>query len=143
MAASGAPSAGVPPHGGEEAPFAFEETFDEVKTKPCQVEKLGLKGLKRTKNGIVLRELLKVRDARTLDEIKDTLLEAYEELMGLDIFEAVEVVVDADEKVRGWEQGSSPSGTPAGVYRELRHRSFWLPGGTTSHYGLHAASAGW
>ncbi|GAB4818843.1 hypothetical protein N2152v2_005889 [Parachlorella kessleri] len=100
MAAPGAPNTGVPPEGGEEAPFAFEETFDKVKTKPCKVEKLGLIGLKRTKNGLVLRELLKVRDARTLDEIKDTLLEAYEELMGLDIFEAVEVVVDADEKGR-------------------------------------------
>lgn len=39
--------------------------------------------------------------------MKDSLLEAYENLVGLDIFDGVEIVIDADEQVgmsegRGW-----------------------------------------
>lgn len=43
------------------SPAWLAQTFDEVKHKPCKVEKLGVAGLARTKNHIVLRELLKVR----------------------------------------------------------------------------------
>jgi hypothetical protein len=104
---------------GEEAPFDFEQTFEEVKQKPCKVKALGVDGLKRTKKGIVLRELVRVANASTLDEIKDTLLAAYEDLMDLDIFDAVEIVVDADSEVRAaapagrWALGARPDGRPA------------------------------
>lgn len=83
----------------EEEPFDFEKTFEDVKGNRCKVEKLAVLGLKRTKQQLVLRELLKVQGATTLDEIKDTLLDAYENLVGLDIFDAVEIVIDADERV--------------------------------------------
>lgn len=43
--------------------------------------------------------LPQVKDCQTLDEIKDTLLEAYEDLLGLDIFDGVEIVIDADNEV--------------------------------------------
>lgn len=94
-----APDADTTGNAAAELNFDFEEIFEHVKGKRCKVEKLSIAGLQRTKGKLVLRELLKVKEAQTLDEIKDSLLEAYENLMGLDIFDGVEVVIDADEEV--------------------------------------------
>jgi hypothetical protein len=49
---------------------------------------------------IVQRELNRVRDSRTLDEITDALEQAYQELMALGIFKAVLLVPDVHEAVR-------------------------------------------
>ena len=72
----------------------FESSFDRVKAKRLGVNVVVLKGLQRTKQYIVARELRHLPDARNLDELKDALLEAWAALLQLDIFEAVDIVLD-------------------------------------------------
>ena len=73
--------------------FQFEEAYDAVKDKPVRVQKVVIQGLERTKGEIIARELQPVQNARTLDELKDVLLEAHDALDSLDIFEGVEIVI--------------------------------------------------
>ncbi|PSC74144.1 sorting and assembly machinery component 50-like protein B-like [Micractinium conductrix] len=77
-----------------EAPsFDFESAFDRLAGARCRVERIMLVGLERTKRSVVEAELLRVKGARTLEEIRDAALEAYGELMALDVFDAVDVVL--------------------------------------------------
>lgn len=78
---------------GHPAVFQFEEAYDAVKDKPVRVQKVVIQGLERTKGEIIARELQPVQNARTLDELKDVLLEAHDALDSLDIFEGVEIVI--------------------------------------------------
>lgn len=75
-------------------PEIDEQEWEAAAQKPCRVGRISLLGLNRTKAGLVERELRRVEHASTLEEIKDELLEAYEDLVGLDIFDAVDVVID-------------------------------------------------
>lgn len=84
----------------DDASFDFDHAFDNVKGKPCRVDQISITGLDRTKPYIVSREFARVREAKTLDDVKDAVLDAYEDLMGLDIFEAIEIVIDGSRKVR-------------------------------------------
>ncbi|CAL8469714.1 g9256 [Coccomyxa elongata] len=75
----------------------FQQTYDAVKDKRLVVEKVTIVGLDRTKAYVVSRELEPVKDARSLDEIKDVLLEAHEHLQSLGIFDGVEVIITDSE----------------------------------------------
>lgn len=83
----------------EEASFDYDRAFDGVKNKSCRVDQVAIIGLQRTKAAIVAREFLRIREARTLEEVKDAVLVTYEDLLGLDIFDAVEIVIDGSKKV--------------------------------------------
>lgn len=75
---------------------------------PCRVENVVIVGLKRTKEYIVIRELEDLRSATSLAEIQDRLLEAHDNLIGLGIFDAVDITIDKGKKVRSWNnRGSS------------------------------------
>ncbi|KAK2079523.1 hypothetical protein QBZ16_001917 [Prototheca wickerhamii] len=76
--------------------YDFEEAFERLRDARLRPVRLSILGLERTKGDIVRREFARVRDARTLDEVKDAVLEAYENLMALGIFNAVEITVDRD-----------------------------------------------
>lgn len=81
----------------DEAEFA--DAYDSVRLKPCKVSRVVVRGLRRTRLGVVRQELDKVMQAGNLEEIKDALVEAYADLMGLGAFDAVELVVDEGGKV--------------------------------------------
>ena len=90
----------APPTDGGEPEFDFSETYHRVKDAPCRVERIRLEGLERTKRSVVVPALLRlVQREGTLDEIKEAALEAWDELRDLDIFEAVDVVLDQGSKV--------------------------------------------
>ena len=72
----------------------FEATFNRIKQKRLGVNVVVLKGMQRTKQYIVARELRHLPDAANLDELKDALLDAWAALLKLDIFDAVDVVID-------------------------------------------------
>lgn len=57
-------------------------------------------GLHRTKKSVVKRELQRFKEARTLKEIHQAADRVHEELMALDIFEAVELTLDESLKVK-------------------------------------------
>ena len=57
------------------------------------------RGLERTKAYIVERELDRLNDATTLEEISEKLSEAWSALESLEIFTAVELVVDESGNV--------------------------------------------
>lgn len=85
------------------AEFDFQGTFDRVKDAPCRVERIRLEGLDRTQRSVVVPALLRlVQREGTLDEIKEAALEAWDELRDLDIFEAIDVVLDQGSQVGGW-----------------------------------------
>ena len=77
----------------------FQHTYERLAGAPLRVERIMLVGLQRTKSGVVEQELARIKDARTLEEIRDAALRAYEELMALDIFDAVDVVLGEGSKV--------------------------------------------
>ena len=77
----------------------FQHTYERLAGAPLRVERIMLVGLQRTKSGVVEQELVRIKDARTLEEIRDAALRAYEELMALDIFDAVDVVLGEGSKV--------------------------------------------
>lgn len=83
----------------KEPTINFQQTYDAVKDKRLVVEKVTIVGLDRTKAYIVSRELEPVTDAKSLDEIKDVLLEAHEHLQSLGIFDGVEVIITDSETV--------------------------------------------
>ena len=78
--------------------FDFESSFDRLAPTACRVEGILLVGLQRTQSSVVERELLRVREARTLEEVRDAALTAYEELMALDIFDGVDLVLSESAK---------------------------------------------
>ena len=70
-----------------------ESLYDRIKDKPLHVDVIILqKG--RTRPHIIEEELKRVQDAHTLDELKEKLLEAQQRLEALNIFEAVQLVLD-------------------------------------------------
>ena len=80
----------------DEAP---DQTFDaaeyaRIRDKRLVTATLAVSGLKRTREELVTRELQPLREARSLDEIKDVLLDAVSTLMELDVFEAVSFTID-------------------------------------------------
>ena len=113
------------PHAAEgvtERDFDFEAAFQRLAGTPCKVERIMLVGLQRTKAGVVQAELLRVKGARTLEEIRDAALEAYESLMALDVFDGVDLVVaeGANKSVRLLQ---------AGPDSQLHLRDGWICGG--------------
>ena len=75
--------------------------YDRIKDKPLHVDVIILqKG--RTQPYIIEKELRRISDAQTLDELKEKLLEAQEALEALNIFEAVQLVIDQSPHVRDW-----------------------------------------
>jgi hypothetical protein len=89
--------------------YDISAAYDEVKDHRCRVAQIRLGGLKRTKQEIVERELIRVKDARTLEQVLEALEEAHDDLMALEIFEAVDLAVDRGAKVmRFWDQVSAP-----------------------------------
>eukprot|EP00854_Cymbomonas_tetramitiformis_P011570 gene11570-13669_t len=73
----------------------FAERFERLKGKECRVHDIEIKGYKRTRTSIIEREFKTVREAKTLDELKDTLLDASTKLSELDIFHSVDIFCDA------------------------------------------------
>ena len=87
----------------DDAPFnqsAGASAYEGVRNKPCRVGRLTVRGLKRTRIGVVRQELERVQHASTLEEIKDALLVAHADLLGLGIFKAVDIVIDQSAEVR-------------------------------------------
>ena len=77
---------------------AQDELYDRIKGKPLRVDLVLLhKG--RTRPHIIEKELLRIRDANSLDELKEKLLEAQESLEALNIFQAVQLTLDAGATV--------------------------------------------
>ncbi|KAK9830313.1 hypothetical protein WJX72_010954 [[Myrmecia] bisecta] len=74
--------------------FDFQQAYDAVKDKRLRVQTVQLTGLERTRRYIVERELRRLEQARTLDEIKDALLDVQAALEELGVFEAVELIID-------------------------------------------------
>ncbi|CAL5228989.1 g12227 [Coccomyxa viridis] len=78
-------------------PEEFEKIYEEVKDKKLVATNVLLSGNERTKAVIIARELQPLQQARSLDEIKDALLEIHDSLMSLDVFDAVEIIIsDSD-----------------------------------------------
>lgn len=78
-----------------------DELYDRIKDKPLHVDLVLLhKG--RTRPHIIEKELLRIRDATSLDELKEKLLEAQESLEALNIFQAVQLTLDASLTVSIW-----------------------------------------
>lgn len=72
--------------------------YNTIKDKPLHVDVILLqKG--RTQPYLIEKELQRIFDAQTLDELKEKLLEAQAALEALDIFEAVQLVIDQSTHV--------------------------------------------
>ena len=80
-------------------PEQFEKIYEEVKDKKLVATNVLLSGNERTKNTIIARELQPLQQARSLDEIKDALLEIHDNLMALDVFDAVEIIISDSDLV--------------------------------------------
>ena len=75
-----------------------DNLYDSIKDKPLHVDVVILqKG--RTRPYIIEKELRRIQGAHSLDELKVRLLEAQEALEALNIFEAVQITVDAGSPV--------------------------------------------
>lgn len=72
-------------------------TKQRVKDKPCVLGGLSVDGLQRTNEAVVDRELAGLKDAKTLEELKDILLTATDNLQKLDIFDVVEIRLNAGQ----------------------------------------------
>ncbi len=81
----------------------FQKTYEDVKGKRLVVTSVRLSGLERTIPDIIARELSPLQQARSLDEIKDVLLEVHDNLMSLDIFDAVEIIISDSDTVSQWK----------------------------------------
>ena len=84
MSRSAATSFGVPTQ---------ESLYDSIKDKPLHVDVVILQQ-GRTQPFIIEKELQRIQGVRSLDELKDRLLEAQEALEALNIFEAVQITID-------------------------------------------------
>lgn len=94
-----AASDSAPPH------VDYQKLFDTIKSKPCKVVQLELEHENdnrtlRTKPHIIDRELQRVHDAGTLEEIHIALEEAGRNLQQLGIFSNVDMLVDEEPLVR-------------------------------------------
>lgn len=78
----------------ENQQYDFQKVYTEVKDRRCKVSNIEIRGLERTKIPIVERELARVYNASTLEEIQHLLLEAHSDLAGLDTFNAIQILVD-------------------------------------------------
>ncbi|KAI7844949.1 hypothetical protein COHA_001596 [Chlorella ohadii] len=96
-----APQGAPLPPGDEEPEFDFEGAFERLAGAPCRVSRIMTVGLERTQESVVRPVLQRVAQGHTLEEVRDRALEAYEELMGLDIFDAVDVVLGEGAKGPG------------------------------------------
>ncbi len=83
-------------------PEQFEKIYEEVKDKKLVATNVLLSGNERTKPVIIARELEPLQQARSLDEIKDALLEIHDNLMALDVFDAVEIIISDSDLVSDW-----------------------------------------
>lgn len=79
--------------------YDFEENYSAVKDKPLKIQHVFIRGLGRTKDYIVARELQPVTECQTLEEIKDFMLEAHDNLESLGIFDAVEIIIGDGDSV--------------------------------------------
>lgn len=77
----------------------YEVTYEAVRDRPVVVDMLRLTGLGRTRPHLVLREFVCLRDAQTLDEVKDVLVEAHDAVKALGPYEVVEVIMGDSTKV--------------------------------------------
>jgi hypothetical protein len=75
-----------------------ENLYDSIKDKPLHVDVVILQK-SRTRPYIIEKELQRIQGAHSLDELKVRLLEAQEALEALNIFEAVQITVDAGSPV--------------------------------------------
>jgi len=73
---------------------------EDVMKSSLTVEDVVITGLHRTKEEVVIRELADLRRSGTLEEIKDSVVSVYANLMALDIFEAVDISLDNGSSVR-------------------------------------------
>jgi outer membrane protein assembly factor BamA len=73
---------------------------EDVMKRSITIENVIVKGLRRTKEEIVLREFADLKRSGTLEEIKDSFLHVHASLMSLDIFEAVDISLDNGSSVR-------------------------------------------
>ena len=83
---------------GDASPNAPLPGLGNLAGAPCRVERVLVVGLHRTQAAVVQAELRRVKEARTLEELRDAALRAYEELTALDIFDAVDVVLGEGTK---------------------------------------------
>eukprot|EP00873_Tetraselmis_striata_P036347 jgi/Tetstr1/456611/TSEL_043314.t1 len=79
----------------------YNEMYQRVKRKACVLGNLSVEGLGRTQEEVVSRELSGLKDASSLEELKDVLLDATDNLKQLDIFDVVEVRMNAGEQREG------------------------------------------
>ena len=80
-------------------PEEFQKIYEDVKDKKLVATNVLLSGNERTKSVIIARELQPLQQARSLDEIKDALLEIHDNLMSLDVFDAVEIIISDSDLV--------------------------------------------
>jgi hypothetical protein len=84
---------------GAQESINLQTLYEEIKDKPCEIFNISVVGLKRTKEDIVMRELIKAREANTLEGIQIALLDVTSDLMDLDVFGGVDITIDQGEKV--------------------------------------------
>ncbi len=91
--------------GGLPRQLNYEELFEQVKNRPCRVAHIehvyeGKQDVKlRTRPHIIERELQRVYDAKTLEEIHLALEEAGRSLQQLQIFRKLDMLVTEEPKV--------------------------------------------
>ncbi|KAL4421736.1 hypothetical protein ABPG77_002352 [Micractinium sp. CCAP 211/92] len=78
--------------------YDFEGAFQRLADAQCRVDRILLVGLERTKQDLVEAELRRLKHGRTLEEIRDAAMAAHDELMALDIFDAVDLVLTEGSK---------------------------------------------
>lgn len=84
----------------------YQALYEQIKGQPCRVVQLdkvyeGKDRAMRTKSYIIDRELQRVHDATTLEEIHVALEEAGRNLQQLGIFERVDMLVSEEPEVGG------------------------------------------
>lgn len=78
-----------------------DSLYDRIKDKPLHVDLVILhKG--RTRPYIIEKELLRIQGAKSLDDLKERLLEAQESLEALNIFQAVQLILNESPTVSIW-----------------------------------------
>ncbi|CAD7703067.1 unnamed protein product [Ostreobium quekettii] len=96
---------------GNEAPGEVSELFSLVKDRPCRVAQIEVHGLHRATPALTSRELERVREGRTLEEIQDRVAECMVALEELDLFASVEGELLEGDEVGGrlWRPAVVPS----------------------------------
>lgn len=125
--------------GGEDTEDLLD-ALEEVKGKPCKVTELEVTGFQRTKPDVVARELEGVRNATTLEEIKEELLEALVAFQELDVFSEVTVDVEKPKevlRVANWQRLCSLSSI-CGInfFSESLEAWGWMQESSTTKYWL-------